>query len=108
MDNETQIFLIAGAVFVGLFLIFSAVILFAFVRPWMRAFMSGAPVSLISIVGMRLRQSPVSLLIDAYLQLRWNNVDATIAEVERCYMQNSNRITTAQDLVDLVLQERDR
>ena len=83
-------------------------ILFGFVRPWMPAFMAGAPIPLFTIVGMRLRQNPVSLLIDAYLQLRWNHVDATIAEVERCYMQNSNRITTAQDLVDRVLQERDR
>jgi uncharacterized protein YqfA (UPF0365 family) len=39
-----------------------------FAIPWLRAFLHGKPVSLIQVVGMRLRGTPPSIVIDAYIQ----------------------------------------
>jgi uncharacterized protein YqfA (UPF0365 family) len=47
------------------------ILLLSFVlRPWLRAVLSHAPVSLATIIGMRLRSNDPHLLIDAYLKIR--------------------------------------
>jgi uncharacterized protein YqfA (UPF0365 family) len=72
--------------------------------PWMRAFMSGAPVTITSLLGMRLRGTPVKLVIDAYIQLRVRGKDVSLADVERQYIAEQHRVRSSGDLVDLVEQ----
>ena len=76
----------------------------AIVRPWIRSTMIGIPMSMISILAMRLRGTPVWLLLDAYSQLRHRGSTASIADVERQYLANRSRIHKARDLVDFVEQ----
>ena len=68
-------------------LAFSALVMaFVFVlvlRPWLRAFLHGAPVSIIHIVAMRLRGNPPRLLIDAYIALRRADLVVTIGDNDR-------------------------
>ena len=92
-------------VIAGVLLIFCLVLLIAFsmlVRPWMRALLSGEPVALFSIFGMRLRGNPPNLLIDAYIVLRKRGVDTTISEIENTYIDSKTRIFNYADLVDVV------
>lgn len=107
MDKSAQLFVLFGLLMLGVFLAVILAMFVLLVRPWMRAFMSGAPISLFDVVGMRLRGNPVTLLVDTYLTLRWKQIPATIAEVERCYMENRNRVTTAEDLEELVARQQD-
>jgi uncharacterized protein YqfA (UPF0365 family) len=74
----------------------------AFVRPWVRAAASGAPVSLLSIVAMRMRGDPAMLLIDAYIALKRAGVHATIVDVESVYIEQRTRVRSRDDLVELV------
>lgn len=71
-------------------------------RLWLKAFLHGAPVSLMSIVMMQLRGSPVRLLIDALIQLKHQNVNATIADVERTYWAAGGQVSAGDDLVERV------
>jgi uncharacterized protein YqfA (UPF0365 family) len=95
-------FLIAiFAIFVFFVLIVIAVVVLLG-RPWFRAFMHGTPVALVSIVAMRLRGNPPSILVDAYIALKRAGVSTSIGEVENAYIDARNRIVTSDDLVKLV------
>jgi uncharacterized protein YqfA (UPF0365 family) len=92
-------------VLLGTILIFGLLVFFlwlSFFRYWIRAVMSGAPVSMLSILAMRLRGNPPSLLIDAYSRLRRDGVNATIADVEIAYMDSKTRVHSGRDLVAFV------
>jgi uncharacterized protein YqfA (UPF0365 family) len=71
-------------------------------QPWMRSMLSGVPVMAVQILGMRLRGTPANLLVDAYVQLRARGRDVEIAEVERQYLAQRQRVREAIHLVDLV------
>jgi uncharacterized protein YqfA (UPF0365 family) len=99
MPNELAIVALAvGAVF--LFAV--AALALMLVQPWLRAMLSGAPVMAVQILGMRLRGTPANLLVDAYVQLRARGRDVEVAEVERQYLAQRQRVREAIHLVDLV------
>ena len=61
--------------------------------PWKRAFMSGAKVTLFSIVGMHMRGCPPAFLVDAYCALAHAGHDITIQQVESCYIANKHKVS---------------
>ena len=61
--------------------------------PWKRAFMSGAKVTLFSIVGMHMRGCPPGFLVDAYCALVHSGHDITIGQVESCYIANKHKVS---------------
>jgi uncharacterized protein YqfA (UPF0365 family) len=105
MPEELFPFVVAGMLLL-FSLLFLAMFLFL-ARSWFRAFLSGVPVGLVQIIGMRLRGSPSTLLIDALIMLRHRGSDATIREVESSYLAYRERVLTAGDLADLVMRLRD-
>jgi uncharacterized protein YqfA (UPF0365 family) len=101
MGGDTFILLfafLAVAVFGLLVLTFFA----AIARPWIRAAASGAPISIFSILGMRLRGSSPTLVIDAYIALKRAGVAADIYVVEGTYIDHRTRIRSRDDLIELV------
>jgi uncharacterized protein YqfA (UPF0365 family) len=99
----TGVFVIVAVVWVTILALMACFFL-AFVRPWIRSAMSGSPISMITILAMRLRGSPVKMLLDAYIQLRHRGSTASIADVEKQYLANRSRIRNARDLIDFVEQ----
>jgi uncharacterized protein YqfA (UPF0365 family) len=102
MDATQKTFLF---VFLAMMAFFALVVAFAFVlvlRPWLRAFLHGAPVSIFHIVAMRLRGNPPWLLIDAYIALRRADLGVTIGDIENAFVGGRNRVLTSEDLVELV------
>jgi uncharacterized protein YqfA (UPF0365 family) len=71
-------------------------------RHWVKAFMSGAPVSVFALIGMLLRGHPRALLVDAYIQLNHRGSPATIADVELAYLDKRHRVRNSHDLVSFV------
>ena len=105
MDANQPILLftiLAMLAFVALIFMAISILL---IRPWLRAFLHGAPVSLLHIIAMRLRGNPPTLLIDAYIALQRANIRATLADVENTYIDTKNQITTSDDLVAWVKQK---
>ena len=70
-------------------------------RPWMQGFLKGVPVTLIQILGMRLRGHPPSLIIDAYAQLQQRKIPITLGQLEWVYLTEKHRILTSHDLAVL-------
>lgn len=99
MPNELAIVaLVVGVIF---FFVMAALTLLLF-RPWLRGLLSGAPVTALRILGMRLRGTPANLLVDAYVQLRARGREIAIGEVERQYLAHRQRVRETIHLVDLV------
>ena len=103
-DIHVVFIFIAVTMFVVFALILFAV--FVLVRPWLRAALNAAPVSLFPIVAMRLLGNPPTLLIDAYIALKHAGMSVTIGDVD-VYVENRNRVSTSDDLVELVTQRKD-
>ena len=75
-------------------------------RPWLRALLSGSPVPLVHVIGMRLRGNPPLLLIDAYLVLAKSGEEISMDEVETTYMANKHRVKDLRELVDCLRDQR--
>jgi uncharacterized protein YqfA (UPF0365 family) len=75
---------------------------FYLMRPWLQGFLSGAPVSILHLIGMRLRQTPVRLVMDAYISLIHSGTMVNAKTVESVYIANRHRILGTGDLVNLV------
>ena len=102
MDNALLLVLAGVALAFAVVMFATAVVA---LRPWLRAMMSGAPASIMSILGMRLRGTPPNLVIDAYIQLRMRGRETKLADVERTYIAQRQRVRSTGDLVDLVEQQ---
>jgi uncharacterized protein YqfA (UPF0365 family) len=70
-------------------LILFGIIIF-FIKIWVRAWASGAPVSVFSLVGMKLRRVPPSLIIDARIRLVKAGLDVDTGTLETHYLQGVN------------------
>ena len=78
--------------------------------PWLRCFLSGAPISMMSLVGMYLRGSPVRLLIDAHIGLvqsgvQRNGQNFRMADIESKYLANPGKYFTSQELMNALRED---
>ncbi len=71
-------------------------------RAWRHAWAAGLRVSLGTIIGMRLRGTPATLLVDACVALEKTGVHAPIAVVETVYLANRGTAMNLDLLVRLV------
>ena len=53
---------------------------------------------MVHIVGMRLRRTPVNMILDVYLALRHAGSDVRLSEVESQYIANKMKIYDVRDL----------
>ena len=78
-------------VFIGVVLKFAGV--------WVRAYMSGARVSLWQLVGMSLRRIPPSLVVDARISLIKAGLSVTVNNMESHYLAGGDVINVARALI---------
>ena len=86
-------------------ILFVAAVLALLFVPWMRAFMSGAPVKIIQLLGMRLRGTPPALIVDALVMLVHRGFPHDPARsrlAESIYLAHRVRILTPDQLADMV------
>jgi len=79
---------VAGLV-VGIILAILAVLVFFIVVPfsiWFRALVSGAPIAMGKLVGMRLRKIKIGMIVEAYITGKKAGLDIKINELETHYM----------------------
>lgn len=90
---------------VTLIMLAMAVFFFSLFRPWLRAFLSGASISVVQLLGMRLRGVPPGLVVDALVTLvhRGHGHDPRRSAVaESIYLSQRGLIHSSQQLADLV------
>lgn len=101
--NNDVIFVVA-VVAALLFLVF-LVLFFSVFRLWIQALLTGVPVSVFEIIGMRLRRTPATLIIHAAIVLVQRGRKITPRQIESIYLGYGQGIMTATELVDLVLEK---
>lgn len=84
-----------------IFLVFFVVAFFALVPVslWFRALVSGAPVSMGRLVGMRLRKIRIAMIVDAYITGKKAGLDINITELETHYMAKGDVIKVINALI---------
>jgi hypothetical protein len=70
--------------------------------PWLKCFLTGSRISLLQILGMVLRGTPVRLIADAQIALVHSGISMSPRFLETAYLTHPGRIHTAADLVNLV------
>jgi uncharacterized protein YqfA (UPF0365 family) len=105
---DTSIVAIAAvmAALVSLFVLLIVAVVFASLfGPWLRAFVSGVPVSVIQLLGMRFRRIPPGLIVDALIALvhRGHSYNSTMCYwAESIYLAERGLIGSPQELADAV------
>ncbi|MDD4315847.1 MAG: flotillin-like protein FloA [Clostridia bacterium] len=69
------------------------------VSMWFRALVSGAPVSMGRLVGMRLRKIRIAMIVDAYITGKKAGLDINITELETHYMAKGDVIKVINALI---------
>ena len=95
MINLTTVVLIAG----GIAALVVLGIVFSFFSVWLRAWLAGAYVGIVTLVAMRLRQVPYGLIVDARITAKKAGIDISIDDMEAHYLAGGNVVPTIQALI---------
>lgn len=87
-------------VLAGIFLLVIFILIISFFNVWLKAWLSGAPVSITNLIAMRLRGVPYSLIVDARITLAKAGVDIQSDEIEQHYLAGGDVILTTQALIN--------
>ena len=93
--NLTLILFVA----LGIIGLIVAGIVISFFSVWLRALLAGAPVSLLNLVAMRLRQVPYSVMVDTLIKATKAGITLTMDEVEAQYLAGGNVIACVHALI---------
>jgi uncharacterized protein YqfA (UPF0365 family) len=88
------LFAVAGILIITLVCIF-----FYFLGVWIRALMSGARVSIWSLIGLKLRRVPPSLIVDARISLIKAGLALSTDEMEAHYLAGGDVINVVKALI---------
>lgn len=69
------------------------------VNLWFRALVSGAPISMGRLVGMRLRKIKMQMLVEAYINAKKAGLDIDIVELETHYMAGGDVLKVINALI---------
>ena len=87
MDVDFSMVAIFFAIVILAMLMVLLVIVLAFFRPWLQAFLSGCPVSVFQLIGMRLRKVNPNKIIPVGIAATQGGHPVGWAELERAYLQ---------------------
>lgn len=103
-DAMALVAVVISLVLLIVILVFAGVMLMIF-APWMRGFLSGAPVSAIQLLGMRLRGVPARMIVDAVVTLvhRGHPFDGSVYRLaESTYLAQRGLIRDSTQLAEMV------
>ncbi len=87
-------------VIAGIFLLGVFILIISFFNVWLKAWLSGAPVSIATLIAMRLRGVPYSLIVEARITAAKAGVDIPSDEFEQHYLAGGDIIQTTQALIN--------
>lgn len=86
-------------VVIGLPILIVGGIILSFFSVWLRAWLAGAYVGIVTLVAMRLRQVPYGLVVDARITAKKAGIDITIDDIEAHFLAGGNVVPTIQALI---------
>lgn len=87
------------AAILGLILLIAGFIIISFFSIWLRALLAGAPVGFPTLVAMRLRGVPSSVIVDARIAAVKAGLEMPTNDLEAHFLAEGNVIQTVQSLV---------
>ncbi|NCC51690.1 MAG: UPF0365 family protein [Spartobacteria bacterium] len=90
---------VVAAIIGAVILLIPIFIFLAYLKVWIRAKMSKAPVSIVNLVGMSLRKIPPSLIVDARIKAVKAGIPITTDSLEAHYLAGGNVINVVQALI---------
>ncbi len=87
------------AVFIGLILLVLAIVFLSFFSIWLRALLAKAPIGFPTLIAMRLRGVPGSLVVDARITAAKAGIEITADNLEAHYLAEGNLVQTVQALI---------
>src|SRR5438046_880574 len=90
--------LIGGGV-VLLIGIFFMIVFFSFLRLWVQCLLTGAQISILDLIGMKLRNVDYSMIVRQKIALVQSNVKVTTKELEQHYLSRGNVPKTATAVI---------
>ena len=90
---------LGAAAILGLILLIGVFITITFFSIWLRALLSGAAVGFPTLVAMRLRGVPASLIVDARITSVKAGIEISANDLEAHYLAEGNVIQTVQALI---------
>jgi uncharacterized protein YqfA (UPF0365 family) len=95
MDYIIPIMLVIG----GVFIFVMGIVFIMFFRLWLRAYFSGAGVSLFSLVGMAIRKVNPTVIVDSRIMAVKAGLQASTDELETHYLASGNVVRVIQSLI---------
>ncbi|HEY0944939.1 MAG TPA: flotillin-like protein FloA [Opitutaceae bacterium] len=87
------------SIILGIALLVVIGIALSFFSVWLRAWLAGAYVGIVTLVAMRLRQVPYGLVVDARITAKKAGIEITIDDIEAHYLAGGNVVPTVQALI---------
>ena len=81
-------------------LLFFAYIILSYFNVWLRAYLAEAPVNIFTLVAMRLRKVPYSLVVDARITAVKAGIDLSTDAIETHYLAGGDVIQTVLGLIN--------
>ncbi len=83
----------------GIAVLVVAGIVLSFFSVWLRAWLAGAYVGIVTLVAMRLRQVPYGLVVDARITAKKAGIEISIDDIEAHFLAGGNVVPTIQALI---------
>jgi len=74
-------------------------LIFSFISVWVKAYLNGAPVGIMNLIGMKFGGVPYSLVVDARITAVKAGIQLTTDEISAHYLAGGNVIPTVQALI---------
>lgn len=92
-------FLIFGGIVLGVIALIVLVLIFNYIGLWLRAWTSGAPVAIMTLVAMRFRSIPSSLIVNARITAVRAGINIGTQQLETHYLAGGNVIEVVRALI---------
>ena len=86
-------------VILGIVAVVAFVVIISFINTWLKALLAGAPVSMLTLIAMRLRGVPYGMIVDSRIMAVKAGLDLTINQLEEHYLAEGHLIPTIQALI---------
>ncbi len=88
-----------GTIVAGIVAVVALVVVISFINTWLKAMLAGAPVSILTLIAMRLRGVPYGMIVDSRIMAVKAGLDLTINQLEEHYLAEGHLIPTIQALI---------
>jgi uncharacterized protein YqfA (UPF0365 family) len=91
-----------SAIFIAFILIIAligGIVVLSFFSVWLRASLAGAPVDMLTLIAMRLRKVPYTLIVDSRITAVKAGIGIDINEIESHYLADGDVVATIQALI---------